>query len=92
MDVAPFGNLVLTSLLPFSVTLEDNTEVRVSEVEAGTVTPRLTVKLEFEGIIIFISVPLGSTEPTYSSLIPLLQQAVGSLRSVQRAVCLGQYL
>ncbi len=83
------GNLVLTSLLPFTVNLEGNTEVRVSGVEAGTINPRLTVKLEFDDVIIFISIPIGSVVPTYSSFVPLLQQAVVSLRSVQRAVLQG---
>ena len=87
MDVDLFGNLNLT--LPLTLTLEDQTEVRVSGVEAGTLAPRLTIKLEFDEVIIFISVPLGTSATTHSSLVPLLQQAVSSLRSAQRAVLLS---
>ena len=72
-------------VLPQILLLDDGSEVRISTVETNTVTSRLTLKLQFDEAIVYISVP--SVAPhTYGQLVPIIRTAIRNLRQTARAL------
>ena len=85
MDPVQIPQLFLRFALPQRLTLEDGTEVRISVVETEVDSSRLTLKLEFDLCIVFISVRTVAV-PTYGLLVPYIHRAVASLRLAATAL------
>ena len=80
MNAERFSQVFLSVTLPQILVLEDGTEVRISVVEPITLpSSRLTLKLEFDLCIVFVSVRLDSAG-TYGLLVPVINRAIASLR------------
>ena len=83
MDAATTAQTELVTHLPFSLTLEDGSVVRVSSL--ATVANHTTLKLEFDLCVVFVSVRSDSPA-TYGLLVPILRRAIASLRLAVSAI------